>query len=124
MTQGNEAVQMGLPGIGFGGAVPREQKNLPQSAGLKLRDRGMDAVENHNLSWVKQMRRQARRICKVKGYVTTDDLRAIADLSNLQPLHRNAWGTVFRGSEWKPIALLRSTRPAAHGRKITAWALQ
>ncbi len=99
MTQGNEALQLGLG----------------------LRDQGLDQVESHNLSWVEQMRRQARKVCMMKGHVTTDDLRDFADAEDLQPTHQNAWGSIFRGKHWKPVGRCRSTRAAAHGRTIITW---
>ena len=92
--------------------------------GLFRRDQGLDAVEQHNTSWVKQMRRQARKICMTRGNVTSDDLHKFADSQDLQPSHHNAYGAVFRGKGWKCIGRCRSTRPSAHGREIKLWAWQ
>lgn len=99
MTQGNNALQLGLA----------------------LRDRGLDAVEHNNEQWVDMMRRQARRICMVHGNVTSDELHDHAERIGWQPAHHNAYGAVFRSPGWKSLGFRASGRAQARGRIIRIW---
>ena len=89
------------------------------SAGKKA---GIDRVEEHNLSFVELMRREARRIARATGKVSSDDLRRYARVSGLEPEHPNCWGSVFRGPEWVCIGRMKSKLVSNHAREIRVWA--
>ena len=92
-----------------------------EQLGLFLRDNGLDAVENNNLTWVERMREIAKKISAETGEVCSDDLRRIADKTNDNPAHVNAWGAVFRAKEWRIIGRRKSVTPTAHAREIKVW---
>jgi hypothetical protein len=92
-----------------------------EQLGLFLRDNGLDSVENNNLTWVERMREIAKKISIEQGEVCADDLRRIADRANDNPDHVNAWGAVFRGSQWRVIGRRKSITPSAHAREIKVW---
>ncbi len=102
MSQGNEAMQLGL----------------------QLRDRGIDRVVDNNREWVESMRAQARRIARSRDSreVTVDDLRPFTKLYGT-PISNNAWGGIFRGSEWKLDRYRPSARGKRHGGRIGVWKL-
>ena len=92
-----------------------------EQLGLFMRDNGLDAVENNNLTWVERMREIAKKISAETGEVCSDDLRRIADRTNDNPAHVNAWGAVFRAKEWRIIGRRKSITPTAHAREIKVW---
>ena len=92
-----------------------------EQLGLFMRDNGLDSVENNNLNWVERMREIAKNISAEIGEVCADDLRRIADKTNDQPGHPNAWGSVFRGREWHVVGRRKSITPTAHAREIKVW---
>jgi hypothetical protein len=92
--------------------------------GLRRRDSGLDAAEHNNRAWVDQIRDLARLIARSNGSVSTDDLRPIADRKGLAPSSPNAWGSVFRGGEWKCIGRRKSTYRTNNAREIRVWALR
>jgi len=84
---------------------------------------GMDLVEFHNENFVHAMRQLAKELIKQCGWITTDDLRKIADRYNIQPDHPNAWGVIFRGKTFKAIGFTKSVIASNHARRITKWTL-
>lgn len=92
------------------------------SRGEKLKESAMVGVEKKNAAWLNTIRKQAIRIAKRKGSVTTDDLRKYAMKKELKPSHPNAWGAVFRGSDWRVIGRCKSRLPSNHAREIRVWA--
>ncbi len=115
-----------MPGHGQGQetdrAVPARSQDMP-SAGERLKVEGQNAVEAHNAAWVEWIRGVARSICRRHGRVSTDDLRTICNTHSRQPYHPNAWGTVFRGSEWAEVGRKKSETESCHAREIRIWAL-
>jgi len=90
--------------------------------GLQLRDRGLDQVESNSPTFQELMRAEAKRICRIKGWVTSDDLREYANREGIEPHHPNAWGAVFRGKDWVTVGIANSTVPTNHARLIRRWA--
>ena len=90
--------------------------------GLQLRDTGLDRVEQKSMTFQERMRMEAIRICRLKGYVDSDDLRELAEEEGIEPHHKNAWGAVFRGSDWVAVGVANSRIPTNHARLIRRWA--
>ena len=90
--------------------------------GLDLRDRGLDSVEGNSMTFQEQMRAEAIRICRLKGWVDSDDLREYAEAEGIEPHHKNAWGAVFRGNDWVTVGITNSRVPTNHARLIRRWA--
>jgi len=99
--------------------TPLSQLNLP--LGIRLRDIGLDAVEDHNLTWVERMRIVAKNICDKQVTVSADDLRQYVVSHQDFPDHPNAWGSIFREKGWKMIGRKKSEAPSAHAREIKVW---
>jgi hypothetical protein len=88
---------------------------------LRLKSRGLDAVENANLTWVETMREHAKVISLTLGEVTADDVRQFARDIEWQPESPNAYGAVFRGKHWQCIGRTKSKHPGNHAREIRVW---
>lgn len=97
---------------------------LDLSAGRKERDYGLDRVGFNNQPFLRLMRAVARRIALRRGWVTTDDLREYAKENNVVPSHPNAWGAIFRSSEWKCVGRRRSRVVSNHAREVRVWTCQ
>ena len=110
-----------LPFYNFG--LTGSDLTYKRTASEKLRDEGIQCVTSKNGRWLHLMRLRARSVAISKGSVTADDLRSYADLLPLKPTHRNAWGGIFRGDEWKPVGYVNSTKLANHARKLVEWRL-
>lgn len=92
--------------------------------GERLAARGLDAVEANSDGWVDRMRAHARSICAIRGEVSTDDLRRIADRDRDQPHSPNAWGAIFRAKGWRCVGRTKSTYGSNHGREVRVWGLK
>jgi hypothetical protein len=92
-------------------------------SGQELKQMGLDLVESHNVNFTERMRDYATRYCRVHKSVTSDDLRRYATSHDIEPDHKNAWGSIFRKPVWKAIGFEPSTLPSNHGRIIRRWAL-
>ena len=92
--------------------------------GLALRDRGLDAVEHTNETWVEAMRAFAKRHSNSYGEVTADDVRHYTRSIGWMPESPNAFGAIFRNAGWQAIERTRSTWPGNHGRSIVVWRWQ
>lgn len=91
---------------------------------IKRRDEGIDRVTNNNQVFIETMRSYARRIIRLSGSVTSDQLRSIAFQTGLEPSSHNAWGAIFRNKEFKAIGYCHSRIPSNHGRLIRRWGLK
>jgi len=89
--------------------------------GLRLKDRGLDAVENSNESWVDTMRKYAVWFSLKAGSVTADNVRQYARNIDFQPDSPNAYGAIFRGKGWKCVGRTKSSHPGNHAREIRVW---
>ena len=90
-------------------------------SGKELKQLGLDLVEEHNKTFVELMREHAIALSRRHGRVTSDDLRAAAARSGIEPDHKNAWGAIFRGKNWKPLGFENSKIPSNHARVIRVW---
>lgn len=86
-----------------------------------LKRSGQSAVEANNRDWLDLVRAIAVIFCQKNGSVSTDDLREWCDAKGYQPSHRNAWGAIFRGSEWETCRYEKSRYEGNHARRITVW---
>ena len=89
--------------------------------GLRLKERGLDAVTETNLTWVENMRVWAMCKSQMDGEVNADDIRAYSRRMDWKPDSPNAFGAVFRGRNWKCIGRCKSAWPGNHGRSICIW---
>ena len=62
------------------------------------RDQGLRQVSTNNERFLVVARDTAKNIAEWNGTVTMDQVRKWCPL---EPLHPNAWGSVFRGKEWE-----------------------
>ena len=89
--------------------------------GQRLKERGLDAVEEHNDKWVDRMRLWAKIHSDLHGQVSADDIRKIAHRESDEPDHPNAYGSLFRPREWRCIGRKPSETPSRHGAEIKIW---
>ncbi len=95
---------------------------LSLEQGRSLKEEGLDSVSENNKAFLALMRAEARRLADQRGWVTSDDLRVYASQLNLEPTHQNAWGAVFKGTQWKVVGRRKSAVPQGHAREIKIWA--
>lgn len=98
------------------------QLTLDMTAAEEARDLGLDLVEEAHAGFVSFMRKVAKAICRTKGWVTSDDLRVLADKWGLKPDHPNAWGAVLRVPMFRVIGRKPSAVESSHLREIKVWA--
>ena len=96
-------------------------ENEMEQLGMRLRERGLDAVENSHLTWVEAMREQAKRVSLATGHVSADEIRKYARSIQWNPESPNAYGAVFRGKAWRCIGRKKSDHPGNHAREIRIW---
>lgn len=92
-------------------------------AGIREKEEGQNLVETHTPDFVDTMREAAKSIALSKGTVTADDLRSYGLKNGLRPHHPNAWGAIFKGSEWRTVGYTRSALVSNHARTIRIWTL-
>ena len=90
-------------------------------SGDERKQHGLDAIEQTDKPWILSMRESAIKISLLKGMVSTDDLRPIAEQSGAHPKHVNSWGAIFRGALWMTVGRKKSTWPSTNGREIHIW---
>ena len=83
---------------------------------------GMDAaLERAGEAWEKKARHWVKIFARLGIGFTSDDIREVCP----PPATPNAWGALFKACAdegWiTDIGTTRSTRPDAHGRKVTRW---
>lgn len=86
-----------------------------------LKEQGLDAVSVSADRFLKVMRAAAIRISDESGFVSSDNLRVLADAMGLVPHHPNAWGAIFRGLCWQMVGRQKSALPGNHAREIRVW---
>ena len=96
--------------------------DLPE--GERQADAGIGRVKANNAEFIASMRRQARVVCQAFGFVCIDDLRKYADIIGVEPHHPNAWGAIFRSSEWVEIGMVKSKTVSNHGRTVRRWRMR
>lgn len=93
---------------------------LSLDEGVRLKIQGLDALEDDH-RFLDTMREAAIRISHESGFVTSDNLRVLADKLGLKPKHPNAWGALFRGPHWTIIGRQKSAVPGNRAREIKVW---
>src|SRR3990167_3688619 len=88
------------------------------------RDKGIKRVSENNSEFLTIMRQVAKDICRQKGWVCSDDLRAWADANRLYPTHYNAWGVIFTKKEFVPGEYIVSKQPLGHCNRVRKWVLR
>lgn len=91
------------------------------SPGELAKQRGLDAVESRDPSFVTTMRQIAKSISLRDGQVTSDDLRRYAQAHEIRPAHPNTWGSIFRGPGWEQLGFTHSAKVTNRHRRITIW---
>lgn len=94
---------------------------MSMTAGDVLKEEGKASVRNANRAFVDTMREEAKIISDARGWVCSDDLRAVAKVMQLEPNHPNAWGSVFGKAGWTCIGYMKSELPSNHSRIIAKW---
>lgn len=89
--------------------------------GQQKQSAGIERVAKHNASFLELMRGVAKRISLEQGSVSVDALRVFASERGLVPIHPNAWGSIFRGKDWKMIGREPSSVVSNHAREVKVW---
>ncbi len=96
---------------------------LDLEAALTARDTALARMEKAHSAWISAARVVAKRIAKRTGEVTADDVRAVL-YPRLKPAHYNAWGAVFRHSDFEFTGQFkRSAVPKGKGNMQRVWRL-
>ena len=103
----------------FGGSRP-----FAALSGEVLKQVGIKKVTANNKDWLDWIRAKAMQIALTVGAVSADDLRNVAVAHGREPAHPNAWGAVFRGSQWEIVGRKKSATPSAHSRTINIYRLK
>ncbi len=96
-------------------------KLFDSSAGKLGKDYGIALVAANEPDFLAVMRKEAKRICNRKGWVSSDDLRERAAHLGWAPRHPNAWGAIFKKSEWEIVGFVASRKVSNHYRRIGMW---
>ena len=94
---------------------------MNKTLGEQLKDINLDRIESSQPEFLDTMRAKGMEISRVKGFVTTDDLREAADSLGIIAESPNHWGCVLREPMFKTVGMTRSRRPSNHGRRIFKW---
>jgi len=89
--------------------------------GAKRKKRGLALVELSCAEFLAEMRTEAKKHAARHGYVTTDNLREYATMKKLRPDTPNAWGAIFKGSEWECVGRVPSRYRTNNARYICQW---
>lgn len=94
---------------------------LSLADGLQAKRDGLALVEEGHRDFVQTMRSLAIQISQASGFVSSDNLRVVAERMGLTPTSPNCWGAVFLGPKWKVVGRKKSAVPGNHGREIRVW---
>lgn len=97
------------------------QLTLDSRLAAALKEEGLNAIEETDRHFIEMMREAAIKISQSCGFVTTDNLRVIAEKLGMVPKHQNSWGGIMRGPRWKVVGRHRSAIPGNHSREIRVW---
>jgi hypothetical protein len=96
------------------------QLTLDAAQGEQLKQAGLASAES-DASFLSTMRDVAQEISQASGFVTSDNLRIVADKMGLSPRSPNSWGAIFHGKHWQVIGRCKSAVPGNHRREIKMW---
>jgi hypothetical protein len=104
----------------------QEQTGLFDAPEAELRKAaGLAQVYRHNETWVSIARRCAESIAREHGTVTADEVRNVLYPLGYIPRHPNAWGAVFKGTQFEWTGeWIKSRIPERHGNNIRVWRLR
>lgn len=98
------------------------QLNFNLDAAEKAREEGIRQVAENNEHFLRVARSCAKKIAYRDGEVTCDDVRAICPLD---PLHKNAWGAVFKTPDWQWTGEYRRSKLVqGHGNLQRVWKIR
>ena len=105
----------------------RPDADSPQlQLALVARQEGIERTSRANSGFLLQAREVATAICRRKGTVTADELRAACAAQGIAPGHYNGWGAVFAGAR-SPFRwtgeFVRSSAEQGHGNLQRVWRL-
>lgn len=95
----------------------------------RQKELGLYLVEKNNQVFLATMRGIARIIARRKGKITSDDIREYHRKHHKakqipMPTHPNAWGAVFKTSDWKAVGYTKSKQVSRRGGVIRVWRLK
>lgn len=98
---------------------------IPAPSGDDLRDAALDALRDHRADLIRECAAAALRVALARGEVSADDVRAAVPIpADVNPVFV---GCVFRDLAADGIlrraGFRNSTRPAAHARPVSVWAI-
>ncbi len=89
--------------------------------GLAQRDQALNLLERTRGEWVERARIVAENICRVKGWVTVDDLREVWPVP--PDWDARVVGTVFRDKRFIKAGYQPTLRASSHSRPIAVFRL-
>ena len=96
--------------------------SLPEA--LRLKERGMKQAADNDPTTLELAREIAKRVARIHGTVTADDVQLRLDEAGFGPLG-NAAGSLFRGKDWEFTGEWRtSDRITNHARCNRVWRLR
>lgn len=102
--------------------MTQAQLDFDLAGAMQDRDTGLREVEANNQRFVERARQHARQIARVRGEVCADDVREVCEFD---PLHPNAWGTIFRCPDFESTGRYRRSRlKQGHGNLQLIWRLK
>lgn len=81
----------------------------------------MNLFETNRKEFLTYARWVAERICRVKGHVTTDDVREEIGLP--KDLDGRVYGAVFNRKDWRKVSYTQTKIKSSHGRPIAIFTL-
>ena len=99
-------------------------KRIGLEIARQKRDTGIKQVSANNRDFLEKMRSAAKQICREKGWVCSDDLRAYADANRLYPSHYNVFGAILTTKEFVLGEYIVSRQPQGHANRIRRWTLR
>ncbi len=89
---------------------------------IARRDEGIQQVAENNVRFLEVARETAKRLARIHGEITADDVRKVCPL---EPFHTNAWGGLFRTKDWVWTGRFRkSALVQGHGNLQRVWRLR
>jgi len=82
----------------------------------------MDLFEATRREFLEYSRWVARKICKEKGHVTTDDVRELVQLP--KGIDGRVCGAIFKGDEWIKTGYTQTNIKSSHNRTICVFTLK
>lgn len=96
------------------------QTEFLNDRGELMKSEGIAVVADHNETWLARALVEIQSVLRVKGEVTSDDLRTLPT-----PGHPNAIGAVFNVAARQGLIVRdgfrKSKAPSCHGRYVSVW---